>query len=517
MLGCSNPVDFWVFGPATDPSSGNQGPLITTGTLEANTPNPDGETVTVGTALVTPAQVGTYTIESGTCDGSRMFPASFEVTSPTTPPPPPNTLRLTPESQSRSVDNSAVVTATLTRGGPDTPVSGAPLTFSISGPNADAVGTCAPSDCVTDANGQVTWTYAGAATGHDTVEARHGAELYGDWDQAGVDWTPTTNGAVFAAVGDSFSAGEGTGDYLDGTDTASNQCHRSNQAYGPLLKSRLGFESFGFVACSGAVTDDLFRVNARNYGEPAQLCLTNRLADVWSCAGDRLPVLGTKTRHVTLTIGGNDAGFGWVVQKCGWIAVLGGNLGVPGAGRNCWSNGTVTGPTVRRLAALGGLGREKEPNGNPIHSLLSTLRAVHAAAPNARVYVAGYPRLFQNKGRQDCKIGEVKTNVGTYDLRMTPLDTAWLDGGAATLNSIIAQAATSAGPWATYVNVANRFAGHGICSSDPWLYPVRATASLSFDNRYLLGLNTASGSLHPIRHGQAQGYEQAFLAAGFPG
>jgi 5,10-methylene-tetrahydrofolate dehydrogenase/methenyl tetrahydrofolate cyclohydrolase len=36
-----------------------------------------------------------------------------------------------------------------------------------------------------------------------------------------------------AVVGDSWISGEGLGNYLSGTDTATNECHRSNQGLDP--------------------------------------------------------------------------------------------------------------------------------------------------------------------------------------------------------------------------------------------------------------------------------------------
>jgi hypothetical protein len=81
-------------------------------------------------------------------------------------------IALTPMSAALSVGESHTVTATLTDllGNPQTNIQ---VTFSVdSGPNAGAVGTCSPnSDCTTDANGQVNFTYTGSGgVGTDQIK-----------------------------------------------------------------------------------------------------------------------------------------------------------------------------------------------------------------------------------------------------------------------------------------------------------------------------------------------------------
>src|SRR5262249_12843070 len=62
------------------------------------------------------------------------------------------------------------VTANVTHDG--TPVAGQPVAFAIGGNNEFRSGTCAPTNCVTDANGNVTFTYtASAPPGADTIYA----------------------------------------------------------------------------------------------------------------------------------------------------------------------------------------------------------------------------------------------------------------------------------------------------------------------------------------------------------
>jgi hypothetical protein len=70
-------------------------------------------------------------------------------------------------------DNSHTVTATLN--GPAGEVGGFLVTFAVGGQNAGATGVCAPVSCMTDAAGQVTFTYtvpiAPASLGNDSISA----------------------------------------------------------------------------------------------------------------------------------------------------------------------------------------------------------------------------------------------------------------------------------------------------------------------------------------------------------
>lgn len=79
---------------------------------------------------------------------------------------------LTPATATNVVGASHTVTAKLTDllGNPQPNV---PVTFTvISGPNANAPGTCDPVSCYSDANGEVKFTYTGSTTpGKDVIEA----------------------------------------------------------------------------------------------------------------------------------------------------------------------------------------------------------------------------------------------------------------------------------------------------------------------------------------------------------
>src|ERR1700739_2926637 len=90
---------------------------------------------------------------------------------------------------------------------------------------------------------------------------------------------------AYVALGDSYSSGVGTRVYYnDGT-----SCERSPDAYAPQIASQRGY-ALTFEACSGAKTTDV----------------TN----------NQLGPLNSSTNLVTITIGGNDAGFSTVIENC---------------------------------------------------------------------------------------------------------------------------------------------------------------------------------------------------------
>jgi GDSL-like Lipase/Acylhydrolase family len=311
-----------------------------------------------------------------------------------------------------------------------------------------------------------------------------------------VTWTAPSGGTAYVAVGDSYSAGEGLYPYLPGSDEVSpkNVCHRSADAYGPLLDrdvASLGAMTFG--ACSGAVTDDFYTANPGNSGEPPQL-----------------QRLGPDTKTVTLTIGGNDAGFVEVLTRC----IYGPRA--PGA-KGCAKDKTFVTTTQRRIAALATGGRTA-PGGRPIHALHALLGDVHRAAPNAQIYVANYPRLFgdppRNLVRQHtskaCEVGTATQGIITARYRIDVHDVDWINDLSRRLNRVILDEinkARKARLPVTFVPASREFLGHGLCDrSTPWVHGLLIDPNANPPQQ--------SGSFHPTQDGQRLGYEAAFRTAG---
>ena len=226
-------------------------------------------------------------------------------------------------------------------------------------------------------------------------------------------------GAPYVALGDSYSSGVGTRTYIgDGT------CQRSTYAYPYLVAAQKGY-ALDFEACGGA-----------------------KIGDVTS---KQLPALSTSTRYVTLSVGGNDAGFGDVILECAKPDII----------ANCGSKIDTAQAYIN----------------NTLPGALSTLYAsIKAKAPSAKVVIVGYPRLFMGV---DC-------NAGTFfgSSEMTRLNQT-----ADLLNAKLAAAASAKG--FSFANPTTSFTGHAVCSSTEWLN----------------GLSNPTGeSYHPNRTGHSSGY-----------
>jgi lysophospholipase L1-like esterase len=231
---------------------------------------------------------------------------------------------------------------------------------------------------------------------------------------------PAQAASSYVALGDSYSSGTGTRTYInDGT-----SCQRSVYAYPFLLASAKALP-LNFRACSGAKVVDV----------------TNT----------QLSALSTSTTHVTISVGGNDAGFADVLTECaqpGWMS-------------DC--NGAIDDAQYIINNALPGR--------------LSTLYAsIRSKAPNARVVVVGYPRIFMG---EDC-------NAFTW---FSPAEESRLNATADLLNSKISAQASAKG--LSFANPTSRFTGHAVCDSPEWINGLS---------------NPISESYHPNVAGHRDGY-----------
>ncbi|HEX2904661.1 MAG TPA: Ig-like domain-containing protein [Jatrophihabitans sp.] len=106
-------------------------------------------------------------------------------------------LSLTPATGSDPVGGSHTVTATVTQSG--SPLSGQAVAFQVTGQNAGVSGTCAPTTCLTDSNGQVTFTYQDTnGAGNDTINASTTIAGSTQHATAAETWTGSANHAPVA-------------------------------------------------------------------------------------------------------------------------------------------------------------------------------------------------------------------------------------------------------------------------------------------------------------------------------
>lgn len=223
----------------------------------------------------------------------------------------------------------------------------------------------------------------------------------------------------YVALGDSYSSGTGAGSY-----GSSGSCKRSANSYPQLWANANGPSSFAFVACSGAVTSDV---------------LNNQVSAVTS-----------DTALVTISIGGNDAGFADVMTDC--------NLG---SDSSC----------VSRNQEAQNFARTTLPG-----RLDNVYNQIRGRAPGARVVVLGYPHIYQLNG--SCWVGLSETKR------------AAINQSSDVLASVISGRAAAHG--FTYIDARSSFSGHEICASGTrWLNSVTWPVDESY---------------HPNASGQRGGY-----------
>jgi lysophospholipase L1-like esterase len=270
-------------------------------------------------------------------------------------------------------------------------------------------------------------------------------------------------GLEYVALGDSYTSGLGL---APGTELPVPECAQSEVNYPHRIAEQLGLDLTD-VSCSGATTADIDEV-AQHDGAPRQL-----------------DALSDSTDVVTLTIGGNDLGFVTVAATCAAASADGPLLQVRGQA-DCASYFAAAGADNPSVV----LADQVEP------ALDDTFAAIAEAAPNARVFVLGYPNLFRDAA--SIPAGGCFTELGTKpsSFPIGTTDVAYLHGIETELDNTIQ--AASAGAGFSYVSTFADSEGHDICAGADEGYVNGAIVS---------GFGLAAGSMHPNERGAA------FLAA----
>lgn len=238
----------------------------------------------------------------------------------------------------------------------------------------------------------------------------------------------TTSEAEYAAIGDSFAAGTGGRSYLD------TSCYRSANSYPKLLDAEATLRLSAFAACSGASTVQVL--------------------------GSQISQIPVGAKVVTVTVGGNDVGFGTVMRNC-FVLVS----------STCAAD-IATGGAIARSPGFAA-------------SIQAVVDAVQARVPGAKVIVTGYPKLFHLRadGTNAKYVWADEVNVETT-----------------VLNDIIEANAVAAG--AVFVDVEAAFEGRGIGSATPWIND--------------FSIFRSADAFHPNATGYAQGYAVALRPVAVP-
>ena len=179
-------------------------------------------------------------------------------------------------------------------------------------------------------------------------------------------WTPSGGRSLnYVALGDSYSSGEGAGaGYYFQTNGKDIKCHRAPTAWSFVVaeSSAQIADPMQNFACTGAKTQ---HVQYEWYkGEQPQVQALKEYDNALRSRGDG------EVDLVTVTIGGNDAGFGGIVRDC-YLT-------------DCAKDATKGNWRKKWREAARVLAQEIVPK-------------MQAAAPNARIVIVGYPRLLPEK------------------------------------------------------------------------------------------------------------------------
>ena len=274
---------------------------------------------------------------------------------------------------------------------------------------------------------------------------------------------------TYVALGDSFSSGEGVAPYLG---AATTRCDRSSRAYSTWVRPRgLGATVYGLASGGGQPGAD------NRYGSDANVRTSGPVTwSFWACSGAkaRQALAGAMALAdadlVTLTIGGNDAGYVDVLVQCGLT--------------RC----NTAAFRAQRAAKIDAL----KP------TLETTYQAIATQAPHARILVLGYAPPFP-AGRAEQSCPGLRLFAGEQDM---------LRALGVRLNATIASAVASVaedGVNIAFVPVAGRFAGHEVCGrKGPWMTGIKFSKT---------GFGLDPGSFHPNLKGQRDGYGAAVNAA----
>ncbi|WP_241834906.1 SGNH/GDSL hydrolase family protein [Pseudofrankia asymbiotica] len=236
-------------------------------------------------------------------------------------------------------------------------------------------------------------------------------------ERTGVKPVSFSKPPTIVALGDSYSSGEGTPPY----DPDAPGCARGASAWPRLLGQQITGSTVILLACSGAKTTALTTSfhNQSSQVEALRALVVGKL----------------KPDIVTITIGGNDAGFGPTMTSC----------------------------VIWRCFWTGRDDRTREYVTEQLPSLLQTAYSqVKAAAGDARVIVVGYPDLFPSSTANTCKWLDNNERV-----QLTGLNND--------INRVARRAASKAG--VDFLSIDRVLDKHKLCTKDAWIYPVALTGA----------------------------------------
>ncbi|MGN7799176.1 SGNH/GDSL hydrolase family protein [Leifsonia sp. 22587] len=277
-------------------------------------------------------------------------------------------------------------------------------------------------------------------------------------------------GARYVALGDSFVSGYGLPPYAA---SPAPGCLQSSDSIAHRVASTYGL-SLTDVSCTGATIANVTSTPQTVPGATVRAQLDAVTAD---------------TALVTVSIGGNDAGFSTVLASCAALGPSGPLLQDPASPSCAVKLGSQLAAAVDGLAP----------------GLDAMLAAIHRKAPNAKVIVLGYPALAPTDaatpagGCFSSALGTGQPPLPRNAFPFTDADRTLIASLSARLDA--AQRASADRNGATFVSVLADSDAHTPCagSTDPYLNGISLTS--------LQPPALAEGAMHPNAAGAA------FLAA----
>lgn len=284
---------------------------------------------------------------------------------------------------------------------------------------------------------------------------------------------------VMVSLGDSYSSGESIEPYYGQDETTSEKvknpdwiAHRSKDSWPgmlslPSVKGKMADnrkKNWFFVAASGAVTDNIKYSFTKEYSKgeyKGEYNLVPQL-DVFN------EIEEGEVDYVTLTFGGNDAGFADIITTC----VVNGEM-------SFWNPNALSDKlkyTWQRFFVSGGIRDRLNDAYNDIAG---------KAGPQAHIIVAGYPKLLNPEGGGMISGDEAVTvnkNVSKFNDAIESIVNNCRGNG---LNI-------------SFVSVENEFEGHGAYSNDAYITGIVLGARGEDLKDFMLA---SESSVHPNKKG----------------
>jgi lysophospholipase L1-like esterase len=237
--------------------------------------------------------------------------------------------------------------------------------------------------------------------------------------------TEVTNN--YLALGDSFASGEGAFEYETGTDIADqNMCHLSKRSYPYLINKQVALHDFHSAACSGAKIE---HITSKSQAKKPDI---NPMGDLVPGYKNQLQYIQDaqqKPNILTISMAGNNIGFADKIKYC-----------------------------VTSIDSCFSSREDRQEIMNEIDDQFDKLTKMYgelknSAAPNAKIYVIGYPQIITDSTDGNCGIN---VHLTTQERQLASTVVKYLNG-------TIMRAAQQAG--LHYIDVEDAFDGSRLCET----------------------------------------------------